>query len=129
MVAAKVKLGLDFLVLPMRAFAEDEQGWVKLSGDSRVLVLREHDSHLICDYALVRDVSNEAALIDALEWVLTDTVDTRASTVEKTLAALGLKEIPATQLRYERLSQNLRINDSGRVPIFRSEESENDTGE
>lgn len=128
LVAAKAKLGLDFLIQPMRAFAQDEEGWLNLAGDSRVLVLYDN-CPMIANHALVRDPKNEAGLLAGMEWALTDKVDARASTKESMLNALGLKEIPATQLRYERLGQNLRLNDSGRVPVFQSGEDEVDTGE
>jgi len=128
LVAAKQKLGLDFMVVPQRAFVEDEEGWKNLCVGRRVLCLRE-SSPMIADHALVRDMDNEESLLDALEWALTNKVDSRASTLLGTLAGFGYKEIPNTDLRYERLSKNLGLNDSSSVPMFRSTEEEVDTNE
>lgn len=128
LVAAKARLNLDFPIQPMPAFVQDEEGWLNLAGDERVLLLRE-ECPMIANHAIVRDPQDPNALNAAMEWVLTDKVDSRASTKESMLAALGLKEIPATQLRYERLGRNLKLNDSGKVPVFQSTEDEVDTGE
>lgn len=58
--AAKTALSLPFRVLPVPAVP---------GGPTRVLALREAPPFL-CDYALVRDPANPAALEAAMAWVL-----------------------------------------------------------
>lgn len=66
---AKERLGLDFLVKPVRAVP---------GSPGRVLAIRE-EPNFICDYAYVVNM-NLDSLTNALEWVLTDKEDKRAVT-------------------------------------------------
>lgn len=116
-VAAKKKLNLDFLVIPRAAFARDLDGFIKVVTKGRVLCLREH-SPMFVDHAFVSDPENSTALLAGLEWALTDSFDSRASTEKSMWEGFGYREIPETQLRYEGLSKNLRLNDGRKVPQF-----------
>ena len=65
LVAAKTALNLDYLIRPV----------VGLYGSpGRILALREPPAFL-CDYALVREPSNQAAMQAAMAWVLDETID------------------------------------------------------
>lgn len=127
-VAAKQKLDFEFLVLPQRAFGQDEHGPLKLTSQ-RVLCLRQK-SPFIGDHAYVPDPSNEPALLAALEWVLIpELIDSRASTTESMFEKMGYKKVADTKIRYENLSKNLGLNHSSKVPMFQSSPEEVDTGE
>jgi hypothetical protein len=116
-VVAKKKLNLNFLVIPRAAFARDLDGYNKVVTKGRVLCLREH-SPMFVDHAFVADPTNETALLAGLEWALTDKFDSRASTEKSMWDGFGYTEIPDSRIRYENLSNNLRLNDGRKVPMF-----------
>lgn len=124
LIKAKTELGLDYLVVPVPAFSREFQVWRRVS-DERVLCIGEEPPGL-CDHALIRDINNHASVVAALEWVLTKKKDTRAKLIDKQMSELmpGIKEIDPSQIRYENLSKNLKLNDGGKVPIFREEFNE-----
>jgi hypothetical protein len=119
LISAKQALGLDFLVIPVPAFSREFQVWRRVT-DARVLAFSD-DVPGLCDHALIRDHNNKDNVIAALDWVLSKKTDDRAKLIGTQLAELlpGVKEIPATQVRYENLSKNMKLNDGGTVPIFR----------
>lgn len=122
LVAAKAKLSLDFLVVPVPAFARETGRWRRMT-DERVLALREVPPGL-ADYALVKDVDNEVSIQAALQWVLGNHQDSRAVTIDKTLAGFGYREMSIDELKYENISHNMKLNDGAKVPIFREEGAE-----
>lgn len=110
--AAKASLDLDFLVVPQRA---------TVGSSGRVLALREVPP-FICDHALVRDPASPDALKAGLEWAVTKNVDKRATLVVDMLSsAFGapVRELTPEDMALERISTTLKLDDAGRVPVFR----------
>ncbi len=123
LVAAKSKLGVDFLVVPVPAFSKDSDGWFRMT-DARVLCLRE-DPPVLCEHAKVKNLDNQDSLIAALDYVLSDRVDSRATTVSQMLEKLipGAREMTIDEVKYENISRNMRLDDGRKVPMFRDEEA------
>jgi len=120
LVLAKEGLKLDFLVVPSAAFVMRDGQWFRTT-NARTLCIGEQPPGL-SDHAVINDISNQRSVTEALRWVLGNHDDNRATLVAQHLNKLiGAKEIPSDQLRYEHLSKNLKLNDGGKVPMFREE--------
>jgi hypothetical protein len=68
--AAKASMGIDYLIQPVRAVC---------GSPFRVIALRERPD-FVCDYAFVKNPT-EASIRSAMDWALSDKVDSRATTV------------------------------------------------
>ena len=103
--AAKAKLDTPFKVVPTET---------KPGVRGRVLALGTQPVPLCNEgFALVRNTSNEAALLAGLEWAITHKVDDRATTLLQVLEGIipGIKEVDRKVLAMENISKKLNLED------------------
>lgn len=103
--AAKAKLELPFMVHPRRVQLESFTDGIQVTPDrhDRVLAIGGTPP-FVCDFALIHPHSEEAGIIAALTWVLSDAVDPRATTMADMFSRIvkgPVREIPLEELEAE----------------------------